>query len=260
MTDWPAGLGREACAELDSTNAEALRRAARGETGPVWIFAETQTAARGRRNRPWRSPPGSFAASLLMRPGGSPAEAALRSFTAALGLFDALSEITGRPEIFALKWPNDVLLDGAKVAGILLETGAGGALTIGIGVNLGDAPRPDEIEPGAVAPAGLAAATGVAIAPERFLDHLGPGIWAWETVLVREGFGPVREAWLARAARLGGQVTARLPGREISGRLATIDASGACVIETAAGRVSLPAAELHFPPDGMRETADAARD
>jgi len=260
MSEWPAGLGRETCAALDSTNAEALRRAANGETGPVWILALRQTAARGRRSRPWRSLDGNFSASLLMRPGGAPGEAALRSFTAALGLFDALSAITGRPELFALKWPNDVLLDGAKLAGILLETGVGGALAIGVGVNLARAPRPEELEPGAAAPVALAAATGVEMAPARFLDHLGPAIWSWETLLAREGFEPVREAWLARAARLGEPVAARLPGRVINGRLVTIDAGGACVIETAAGRVSLPAAELHFPPDGMEETADAARD
>ena len=84
MGDWPEGVGREVFARLDSTNAEALRRAVTGASGPVWLLALEQTAARGRRGRPWASLPGNLAASLLMRPPGSPALAALRSFVAAL--------------------------------------------------------------------------------------------------------------------------------------------------------------------------------
>src|SRR5918997_1594879 len=120
MVPWPAGIGREIFEVLDSTNAEALRRAAAGDAGPLWILARRQTAARGRRGRAWSSPAGNFGATLLLRPEGQPA---LRSFVAALGLFDAMVAVTGRPELFAIKWPNDVLLSGGKLAGILLETG-----------------------------------------------------------------------------------------------------------------------------------------
>src|SRR5688572_29433637 len=119
MRPWPAGVRREVFAELDSTNAEALRRAATGDAGPLWILTRAQTAARGRRGRAWASPPGLFAATLLMLPPATGEGAALRSFVAALGLFDALVAATGRPELFALKWPNDVLLEGRKLAGIL---------------------------------------------------------------------------------------------------------------------------------------------
>ena len=243
MTNWPAGIGREIHDSLDSTNAEALRRAAAGETGPLWIMAREQTAARGRRGRAWASPAGNFGATLLMRP---PGDRALRSFVAALGLHDAMVAVTGRPELFALKWPNDVLLSGGKLAGILLEAVNGGALAIGIGVNLASAPDPDSLEPGAVPPVSLRAATGLAVAPEDLLDHLAPALAGWEDRLADEGFAPLRAAWLARAIRLGETITARLPNRTLTGRFETIDPTGALVLGTAEGRVILPAAEVTF--------------
>jgi len=243
MRTWPAGIGHEIHEALDSTNAEALRRAAAGEAGPVWILARRQTAARGRRGRAWSAPAGNFGASLLMRPPGLPA---LRSFVAALGLFDAMVAVTGRPELFALKWPNDVLLSGGKLAGILLETGRGGTLVIGIGVNLAGSPDPARLEPGAVRPVSLRAATGLVIAPEEFLDLLAPALQAWEDRLLADGFAPLRAAWLARATRLGEEITARLPDRAITGRFETVDETGALVLATAAGRVALPAAEVYF--------------
>jgi BirA family biotin operon repressor/biotin-[acetyl-CoA-carboxylase] ligase len=255
MNGWPAGTGREIHAVLDSTNAEALRRAAAGATGPAWILARRQTAARGRRGRAWSSHDGNFAASLLSKPAGAPA---LRSFVAALGLYDTMVAATGRPELFALKWPNDVLLGGGKLAGILLETGAGGTLVTGIGVNLAVAPDPVTLEAGAVRPVSLHAATGLAVAPEDFLDLLAPAVQAWETRLTADGFAPLREAWLARAARLGEEIEARLPGRTLAGRFETIDGSGALVLATAEGRVALPAAEIHFAT--AAEAPHAARD
>jgi BirA family biotin operon repressor/biotin-[acetyl-CoA-carboxylase] ligase len=254
METWPAGVAREIYAELDSTNAEALRRAAAGAQGPVWILARRQTRARGRRGRAWAMPEGNFAATLLIRP--AEVALALRSFVAALGLYDAMVALTGRPELFALKWPNDVLLSGQKLAGILLEGGAGGSLAIGIGVNLAVAPDPAALEPGAVPPTSLRGATGIAVTPEEFLGLLAPAVAAWERRLAAEGFAPVRAAWLARAARLGEEITARLPGRALTGRFETLDGTGALVLATAEGRVALPAADVHFPSE---EPCHAAR-
>ncbi len=253
MERWPAGVGREILETVDSTNAEALRRAEAGERGPLWLLARRQTAARGRRGRAWASPEGSFAATLLMH---APGDLALRSFVAALGLHDAMVALTGRAELFALKWPNDVLLAGGKLAGILLESGGRGALAIGVGVNLGAAPEAAALEPGAVRPVGLGEATGLRVSPEEMLDALAPAVMRWEERLQDEGFAPVRAAWLARAARLGEEVVARLPGREVAGRFETVDANGAIVLATATGRVTLPAAEIHFAAEG----GDAARD
>jgi BirA family biotin operon repressor/biotin-[acetyl-CoA-carboxylase] ligase len=244
METWPAGVAREFHDELDSTNAEALRRAEAGGGGPLWILARRQTSARGRRGRAWAMAEGNFAATLLVRPAES--ALALRSFVAALGLFDAMTAVTGRPELFALKWPNDVLLSGRKLAGILLEGGAGGSLAIGIGVNLAAAPDPEALERGAVPPVSLREATGLVVGPEDFLDLLAPAVQAWEDRLVGEGFAPLRKAWLARATRLGEEITARLPHRALNGRFETLDDSGALVLATADGRVVLPAADIHF--------------
>src|SRR5690606_3393888 len=135
----------------------------------------------------------------------------------------ALAEVTGRPEALSLKWPNDVLLNGGKLAGILLESlgprpgGQLDGLMIGIGVNLIEAPEAGAVEPGAVRPVALAAETGLALAPEEFLDHLAPAYARHEAAFATRGFAPIRAAWLARAARLGEAITARLPGEEIAG-------------------------------------------
>lgn len=247
MADWPTGTGRVVHPVLDGTNAEAVRQAATGARGPLWIMAEAQSKGRGRRGRGWATLPGNFAATLLMAPPGGVRHAALRSFVAALALQDALVALTGRPEVFALKWPNDVLLSGAKLAGILLETcGEGTALAVGIGVNLAAAPEPGAVEPGALAPVSLAGALGLSVTPEELLDRLAPAFAHWEAQLVAEGFAPVREAWLARAGGIGAQVVARLPHAEHRGRFETIDADGALVLATSDGRLVLPAADLHF--------------
>jgi len=182
-TGWPAGTGRLVLPTTDSTMAEGARQAAT-LSGPTWICALEQTAARGRRGRVWANPPGNFAASLVLRPEGAPGHAALRSFVAALALRDALIAAAVPEGALSLKWPNDVLLHGGKLAGILLESvGSNGridSLIIGIGVNLAAAPRPEQVEPGAVSPVSLKAETGVTITPEAFLDLLAPAYDRWE--------------------------------------------------------------------------------
>lgn len=250
MAPWPEGVGREIHAELDSSNAEALRRARAGARAPVWILARNQTAGRGRRGRAWRQDPGNFAGSLMTVVDGTGTEAAQRSFVAALALHDALVDVTGRPELLSLKWPNDVLLAGGKLAGILLESelapGGGIALAVGIGVNLRAAPESAEVETGALRPVSLTGVTGGAPSPDEFLDLLAPSYAHWESRLTRDGFAPIRAAWLARAARLGEPIVARLPGRELTGLFETIDADGALVLAAPEGRVVLPAADVFF--------------
>ncbi|MEI4231855.1 biotin--[acetyl-CoA-carboxylase] ligase [Roseovarius sp. D22-M7] len=247
--DWPAGYGRRVLTSVDSTNAEAARLAP-GLGGPEWILALEQTAARGRRGRAWRNPPGNFAATLVMRPAESPDRVALRSFVAALALQEALVAVTGRPEAFALKWPNDVLLQGGKLAGILLESaGAGRGLShfaIGIGVNLRQAPEPAEVEAGALRPVSLLAETGVAIGPEDFLDLLAPAYARIETQFVTHGFAPIRRAWLDRAARLGEAITARTVRDTHHGTFETVDEAGNLVLMTPKGRQVIAAAEVFF--------------
>ncbi|MDX2483125.1 MAG: biotin--[acetyl-CoA-carboxylase] ligase [Pseudodonghicola sp.] len=249
MTNWPEGYGRRVLDEVDSTLSEAARIAPT-LAGPEWILARHQTAARGRRGRGWVSPEGNFAATLALRLQGSPQQAALRSFVAALALFDACVAVTGRVESFSLKWPNDVLLNGAKLAGILLEsagqTGDEMLLFIGIGVNLAEAPPAAALEARALRPVSLAGETGVRITPEDFLTEVAAAFARYEAQFTALGFAPIREAWLARAARLGQPVTARTGTSETHGTFETVDAGGQLVLMTAAGRVRIPAADVYF--------------
>ena len=246
---WPAGYGRRVMADIDSTNAEAARRAGT-VAGPEWICALSQTAGRGRRGRVWTMPPGNFAATLVMRPREAPQVVALRSFVASLALYDAFAAATGRVDGLALKWPNDVLLNGGKVAGILLESLGQRQgvqhLAIGIGVNLLAAPGAEEVEPGAVRPVSLLSETGARIAPEEFLDLLAEAYALHEARFVTYGFEPIREAWLARAARLGEVITARTGRTETTGTFETVDGSGNLVLTTRAGRQAIPAADVFF--------------
>lgn len=246
---WPAGYDRRVFPEIDSTNAEAARIAAT-LARPTWLLALRQTAGRGRRGRAWADPPGNFAATLVMRVPGDAAAAALRSFVAALALADALTQATGRPEGITLKWPNDVLLNGAKVAGILLETtGQGGVmspLAIGIGVNLVHAPDADRLEPEAVPATSVLSATGAQLDPETFLTLLAPAFAHWEDRLRTHGFGPLRRAFLDRAARLGDTVTARTGADTLTGTFTDIDATGALVLTTSRGRHLVQAADIFF--------------
>lgn len=231
--------------ETDSTMAEAARRAA-SFAGPEWILARRQTAARGRRGRAWTMPSGNFAATLLMSVPEGPAQAALRSFTAALALAEAFDRVTGRPEAFQLKWPNDVLLHGGKVAGILLESLPAGRLAIGIGVNLAAAPEAAQVEPGAVTPVALGPSFGLRVTPEELLDELAPAFDRWESQFRQFGFAPIRTAWLARAARLGERITARTGSEIREGLFETLDSDGRLVLATALGREAITAAEIFF--------------
>lgn len=244
MADWPLGYGRQVLDEVDSTMAEAARQA-RDLSGPTWICALHQTAARGRRGRVWKNPQGNFAATLVLPTSDAPERRALRSFVAALALFDALVAVSGRVDGLALKWPNDVLLTGGKVAGILLES-LGDHLAIGIGVNLVAAPMVSEVEDRAVLPVSVMSALGVDVTPEAFLDALAGAYARCEAQFVTYGFAPIRAAWLSRAARLGEVVTARIGAREVTGTFETVDAEGRIVLNSAAGRQAIAAADIFF--------------
>jgi BirA family biotin operon repressor/biotin-[acetyl-CoA-carboxylase] ligase len=250
MQNWPQGYGRRVLAEVDSTNAEAARIAPE-LAGPEWILGLRQTSGRGRRGRDWKSQSGNFAATLVMRPSDGPATMALRSFVASLALYDAFVTVTGRPEGFSLKWPNDVLLNGGKVAGILLESAGlvGGQIShiaIGIGVNLALAPDAQDLEAQAMRPVSLVSETGAQIDPEGFLDILAPAYAYWEDQLVTYGFEPIRTAWLSRAAKLGEVITARTMREEWVGTFDTVDKDGNLVLKTAQGAVAIPAADIFF--------------
>ena len=214
-----------------------LARSYDGAQGfPHWILAGTQTQARGRQGRSWLSPAGAFAASLVLQPLCPPTQAAQRSFVAACALRRALSRVVDAGAL-AQKWPNDVLLNGGKVAGILLESFGSGQLvdrlTIGIGVNLGHAPQ--DVAQASFLPIGVADVTGQSPLPEAFLAILAAEFAALDAVLQQRGFSEICAEWTAYAARLGEDITARTGREEITGRFEGLDAQGNLLLLTAGG-------------------------
>ena len=250
---WPSGVARLDFDRIDSTNAEAKRQAAAGRRGPVWIVAREQTAGRGRNGRQWRSSGDDLAATLLFypadfRPETTIAEVATLSFAASLAVADAVFAVAPQADV-ALKWPNDVLLEGRKIAGVLLEAEGQGAdawLAIGVGVNVATTPPFEAIEPDAVSPIALQA-----VAPKVDRDAMLIGLAAalaqrladWSTA----GFAALRGPWLARAARLGETIEVRRGRQRLSGRFADVDPTGALVLETGDETHTVAAADVFFP-------------
>ena len=243
---WPEGYDRVVLDSVDSTMAEAARRAPNLDR-PTWIVAKTQTAARGRRGRAWVVPKGNLNATLIFRPEATAAEAAKRSFLAANALFQALA-IYVPSEKLSLKWPNDVLLSGGKVAGILLESSGQGPfvdwLSIGIGVNLKH--TPEGVTDASFPPTSLMAAGGWEADPQDFLATLADAYATQEAKLLRLGFDRIRDDWLANAARLGEIITARTGREDVTGIFDSIDRDGNLVLITGTGPRAIPAADVFF--------------
>jgi BirA family biotin operon repressor/biotin-[acetyl-CoA-carboxylase] ligase len=248
---WPEEYRREIVEEVGSTSEELRHRATLGEPGGLWLAARRQTAGRGRRGKVWTAPHGNLSASLLLRPEIPPREAALYSFVACLAVADMLDAVAPGSEV-ALKWPNDALLNGRKTAGVLLESEGGPNavrwLVIGIGVNLAAAPVLDD--PDAWTATSVATECGAAPDTDRALELLATGFARYARQFEANGFLPIRAAWLARAARLGEIVTARLPSGDVTGVFADVDGEGAIVLDTPNGERRIAAAEIHFPERG----------
>jgi BirA family biotin operon repressor/biotin-[acetyl-CoA-carboxylase] ligase len=216
----------EAYAEIDSTNAEARRRAETGQGGPVWIAAGRQTAGRGRRGRAWSTETGNLAATLLTTTDVPAAEAAQLSFVAALAACDLADTCLGAGAA-RLKWPNDVLVFGRKAVGILVESGARPDgrlwLAVGIGINLAHAPE------GTERPA-TSFAEHMAGQPPKPLDALevlATRFESWRKLWVTHGFSPIADGWTSRAHGLGERCEARLPNRTLTGVAEGMDPDGA---------------------------------
>ena len=220
---------------------------------PTWILGLRQTQGRGRRGRPWSDPVGNFAATLVLLPDQPPHMLALRSFVASLALYDTLASVAGQSKAFSLKWPNDVLLNGSKLAGILLETlprtGQSQGLAVGIGVNLLNVPATDHWEPTALRPVSLYSELGVQISPQDFLSILAESFAHFEAKFMSQGFAPIRDDWLARAANVGQEITAKTVKQTFRGRFETIDLDGQLVLQNDLGRHVIAAAEVFFKDD-----------
>lgn len=216
--------------EAASTNDEAARLAAEGAPDGIVVWAHRQTAGRGRRGRGWVPVEGNLYFSVLMRPQVPLAQAAALSFVAAVAMGDAVAGYLSDPGRVAHKWPNDVLVGGAKIAGILLEAsgGARGAadwVVVGCGVNV--AGHPDIA--GLVA-ADLAAESGLDLTAGTVLPVVLNALREWRQRWETAGIAPVRDAWLARARGLGEDIIVRLPQEEVRGRFEGLDDGGALLL------------------------------
>jgi BirA family biotin operon repressor/biotin-[acetyl-CoA-carboxylase] ligase len=232
--------------QLDSTNAEARRRAEAGETGPVWIMARTQTAGRGRRGRAWTTGEGNLAATLLTVTRAPPAEAAQVSFVAALAAADLCEACVG-PGAAALKWPNDVLMFGRKAVGVLVESGArpDGRLWLAVGVGVNLARHPTDVERPATSFAEHMAAR--APEPSTALNILAARFEVWRRTWEEKGFAPIAEAWTQRAHGLGGACEARLPDRTLRGVAEGLEPDGALRLRLDGGAVErITAGDVFF--------------
>ena len=271
--------------EIDSTNAEARRRAEAGEAGPIWLTAAVQTAGRGRRGRVWETVTGNLAATYLFTTRKPPADAAQVSFVAALAawelastslprsgegrdearrspgwgsqgsseisgvdptspppaLRDSTLPIKGREDLapsITVKWPNDLLINGRKASGILVESGQradGLWVAVGIGINLTVAPEaaPDA----AIVPTSFRAEGLEPPPPLEALSILDRAFRDWLTVWNNDGFPAIAAAWTIRAHGLGQSCTARLPNETVVGTAEGLDPDGALRLRLTDGAV-----------------------
>ncbi|MBM6595784.1 biotin--[acetyl-CoA-carboxylase] ligase [Microvirga pudoricolor] len=238
----------------ESTNDDALRAARAGEPGQLWIVAGEQRAGRGRHGRQWSSPPGNLYSSLLLIDPCEAAVAPLLSFVAGLALHEAIEAVTGigAPRL-ALKWPNDLLLDGAKVSGLLLEghrlPGSNAlAIILGIGINVAFAPAGtpypantlQDVRPG------LDRETTFAALSASFARTFA----AWRRTMganASGSFSAIRALWLERAAGLGQEVVLRLPSGERRGVFEGMDPAGRLQLRGPDGLSLIDAGDLYFP-------------
>jgi BirA family transcriptional regulator, biotin operon repressor / biotin---[acetyl-CoA-carboxylase] ligase len=232
---------------IDSTNEEAKRLAATGAPAGTLIWAGEQLAGRGRRGRGWTSPPGNLYLSLLLRPGCVPSIACQLNFVAAVALAEAAVVLLPSGVPVALKWPNDVLINGAKVSGILLEAAAAADhmidwLVIGVGVNIASHPADTPY------PATSLQREGVASTPAEVLEAFASSFERWHDVWREVGFTRVRDRWLASARGLGEPIEIRLERETLHGRFSDLDETGALMLDMGkGGSRQVTTGDLFFP-------------
>ncbi len=250
---------------VGSTQDEARRLAEAdppAEDGTL-VWAREQIAGRGRQGRTWTSLRGNLYTTLILRPDCPLAEAAQLSFVAAVALADAVAGLVAPMTPLHLKWPNDLLLDGAKTAGLLLESrlapdGTLDYLLLGAGVNIASFPS-DTPYPATCLARHCEEPVSVETMLERYTHHL----LAWVQRWLDDGFAPVRRAWLSHARGVGQEVVIRpgggsagsgTGGEEIAGTFVDLDLSGALVLDTPAGRRLIAAGDVFFRPHSPDRT------
>ena len=232
----PDGWTLVALDTVGSTNDEAAQLADSGAPEGTVVWSREQTGGRGRRGRVWASPVGNLYTSTILRPDCPAQRAAELGFAAAL----AVADIVPAGREVRVKWPNDVLVDGGKIAGILLESAIGQTgqvqhVVAGIGVNVGFAPQLPEMRyPGSALGGSIEAAL------EKLAAALAARLAEWR----REGFETVRAAWLAKAGPIGAEVDVKLGEGLVRGRFAGLDREGALLLDTATGPRKIVSGEL----------------
>ncbi|WP_135078014.1 biotin--[acetyl-CoA-carboxylase] ligase [Terasakiella sp. SH-1] len=244
----PSAFTLAAFESLDSTNDELRRRAQKGAEHNTVVCALEQTKGRGRRGRTWVSQPGNLFCSILQKPNVSLTEASKASFVSALAIHDAIKEaVDGFDCDVECKWPNDVLVDGYKVCGILLESQTIPQsneldwLIIGIGINLAHAPA-DTPYPCGYINAYREKAMLVPDMLEILLKHFQTWFERWETL----GFTAIRNAWLERAKGVGKEIIVNLGTEQLHGTFESLDAEGALVLRTKEGQRLITAGDVFF--------------
>lgn len=244
---------------IGSTSVEAMALARRGDSGRAWIASLEQTAGVGRRSRPWQTPKGNLAASVLVVTPVSPQQAATLGFVAGLSLMEALARVApalvtsaaldgavGPGTRLSLKWPNDLVSEaGAKIAGILLQAvrlpGDRIGVVAGIGVNVLAPPH------GVETPATSLRELGCTIAPEELFTELAESWLGYERIWADgAGLAAIRSMWMERASGIGEEVAIKIGGEIVRGRFETIDDEGRLVVRTPTGQRLITAGEVHL--------------
>jgi BirA family transcriptional regulator, biotin operon repressor / biotin---[acetyl-CoA-carboxylase] ligase len=249
MPSLPGGFSLRCYDTIGSTNDEARQLARDGASDGTLVWAAAQKAGRGRRGRPWQSPPGNLYFSLVLRPDVPVSRAPQLGFVTALAVGDALDRLVGSGLRLSFKWPNDVLAGGKKVSGILLESemAVSGGLDFvitGVGVNLASAPRDLEYPATSLADQGFPGITAAML-----LEVLATDFARWAECWRGSGFAPIRAAWLNRASGIGAAIRVRLERMTLDGRFLDLDDDGALVLEGNDGRRRIAAGEV-FPAFG----------
>ncbi|WP_448202947.1 biotin--[acetyl-CoA-carboxylase] ligase [Azospirillum sp. sgz302134] len=246
----PPGFRVEAFDSVGSTNDEAKALARSGAAEGTIVWAKRQDAGRGRRGRAWTSPEGNLYTSTVLRPGRPPAEAAQISFVAALAIAETATAVLPETADVRCKWPNDVLVNGRKLSGILLESeasrGVGLAwLVLGVGINLRHFPESVEF-----AATSLVAEGAPNTPPGALLELYAEQLARWYRTWAEHGFAPIRSAWLARAKGLGDPIIVRLADHTLTGTFADLDSDGVLLLDRddGAGRQRIAAGDVFFPP------------
>ncbi|PPD45923.1 MAG: biotin--[acetyl-CoA-carboxylase] ligase [Methylocystis sp.] len=240
--------------EVDSTNSESRRLIDSGERGPLWIVAERQTMGRGRLGRNWMSPPGNLYASFIYGDLHDVRVAPELGFVAGVAAMRALRASAGS-QSFKLKWPNDLLLEGAKLGGILLECvgpPAAPVAIIGVGVNVVSAPEGLPYPARALADIGAGAPSASAFFAQ-LSDSLLEALDIWRS---GEGFAGIRTEWSADAAAVGEEVRVALNDETVVGRFDGVDQIGRLVLGTRHGRRVIEAGDVLLGPratEGARQ-------